>query len=449
MIHSRTRRPFFKLFQHLSVDKEPSPVLPRFGRHRTTYEQQDGSRTTMSSGSSSNATSANPVLKPNHHHKKSDSNNADDFHRSVSVPKFGQWDEKDPRSEEGFTVIFNKVKEEKHIAAAKFPPVPLHTTNNYQPSREKETRKQETPNSLFRIILKSTMGRISSAVEIPYRRRLNGGYSPDSRNYPWRNRSCSCSPSPIHRGGPSRNRRFSRSRSPTGNGHNRYRRSSPDYSYPSIKGTRNSSERRNYSYDNRKTSHLDRDNRNEQHVESDSDEELKGLPYEEYHMLKHQKLRKSLKNCIWNCTPSPPRGPDENSDADADPEEDFGGEDEKHSKVLKAEVKKPRERVNLNRMFLHLNPMILGRGRVENLSPGRKAGDLHRYLRVEANPHQNVDEQAGNWSWKEGETKEARSALLEKGKGEISATAKRFNLRIKWQPRTKAAPMSAQRGGES
>ncbi|KAG6424936.1 hypothetical protein SASPL_115359 [Salvia splendens] len=273
------------------------------------------------------------------------------------------------------------------------------------------------------------MGRISSAVEIPDRRRRNGGYSPDSRSYPWRNRSCS--PSPIHRGGPSRSVRFSRSRSPTGNGHNRYRRSSPDYSYPSIKGTRNSGERRNYSYDNRKTSHLDRDNRNEQHVESDSDEELKGLPYEEYHRLKHQKLRKSLKNCIWNCTRSPPRGPDENSDADADPEEDFGGEDEKHSKVLKAEVKKPRERVNLNWMFLHLNPMILGRGRVGNLSLGRKAEDLHRYLRVEANPHQNADEQAGNWSWKEGETKEARSALLEKGKGEISATAKRFNLRIK------------------
>ncbi|KAG6438310.1 hypothetical protein SASPL_103247 [Salvia splendens] len=180
------------------------------------------------------------------------------------------------------------------------------------------------------------MGRIS---EIPDRHRRNGGYSPDSRSYPRRNRSYSRSPSPSHRGGPSRGRRFSRS--PTGNGYNRYRRSSPDYSYPSIEGTRNSGERRNYSYDNTKTSYLDRDNRNEQHVESDSDEELKGLPYEEYRRLKRQKLRKSLKNCIWNCTPSPPRGPDENSDAD--PEEDFGGEDEKHGKVLKAEVKKPRE----------------------------------------------------------------------------------------------------------
>ncbi|KAG6434967.1 hypothetical protein SASPL_106612 [Salvia splendens] len=203
------------------------------------------------------------------------------------------------------------------------------------------------------------MGRISSAVEIPDRHCRNGGYSPDSRSYPQRNRSYSRSPSPSHRQGlrrdrsysrspspshrqgSSRGRRFSRSRSPTGNGHNRYRRSSPDYSYPSIEGTRNSGERRNYNYDNRKTSYLDRDNRNEQHVESDSDEELKGLPYEEYRRLKRQKLRKSLKNCIWNCTPSPPRGPDENSDADL--EEDFGGEEEKHNKVLKLEVKKTRE----------------------------------------------------------------------------------------------------------
>ncbi|XP_047970568.1 NKAP family protein-like [Salvia hispanica] len=57
------------------------------------------------------------------------------------------------------------------------------------------------------------------------------------------------------------------------------------------------------------------------------DEELKGLPYEEYRRLKRQKLRESFKNCVWNCTPSPPRGP----------EEDFVGEDETHSKVLKAE----------------------------------------------------------------------------------------------------------------
>ncbi|KAK8575459.1 hypothetical protein V6N12_063131 [Hibiscus sabdariffa] len=36
--------------------------------------------------------------------------------RTTSVPKFGEWDETDPTSGEGFTVIFNKVKEEKHAA---------------------------------------------------------------------------------------------------------------------------------------------------------------------------------------------------------------------------------------------------------------------------------------------------------------------------------------------
>ncbi|KAA3478187.1 RPM1-interacting protein 4-like [Gossypium australe] len=34
-------------------------------------------------------------------------------HRTASVPKFGEWDETDPTSGEGFTVIFNQLKEEK------------------------------------------------------------------------------------------------------------------------------------------------------------------------------------------------------------------------------------------------------------------------------------------------------------------------------------------------
>lgn len=43
----------------------------------------------------------------------------------------------------------------------------------------------------------------------------------------------------------------------------------------------------------------------------DDDEELKGLTYFEYRRLKRQKLRKNLKRCIWNITPSPPRRDDE------------------------------------------------------------------------------------------------------------------------------------------
>ncbi|KAH6793930.1 Ras-induced vulval development antagonist protein [Perilla frutescens var. hirtella] len=144
------------------------------------------------------------------------------------------------------------------------------------------------------------MGRISSAVEIPDRHRHNG------------------------------------------NGYSRYRRPSPDYSYPSLEETRHSGERKKFNYDSRNKSYLDRDYRNERQAESDSDEELKGLPYEEYRRLKRQKLRKSLKNCIWNCTPSPPRDPNENSDGEL--EGDFGGEDEKPIKGLKPEGKKSDSR---------------------------------------------------------------------------------------------------------
>ncbi|KAM0049025.1 putative RPM1-interacting protein 4/NOI4 [Helianthus debilis subsp. tardiflorus] len=69
-------------------------------------------------------------------------NPADDIvsHRSASVPMFGAWDEKDPKSAEGFTVIFQKVKEEKHIAATNFPPIPRQSSCNLN-NPKKETRK--------------------------------------------------------------------------------------------------------------------------------------------------------------------------------------------------------------------------------------------------------------------------------------------------------------------
>lgn len=58
----------------------------------------------------------------------------------------------------------------------------------------------------------------------------------------------------------------------------------------------------------KKRAYLDRDYRgNGRCSDSDSDDELKGLSTEEYRRLKRQKMRKALKFCIWNCTPSPPR----------------------------------------------------------------------------------------------------------------------------------------------
>ncbi|KAF3324090.1 NF-kappa-B-activating protein [Carex littledalei] len=78
---------------------------------------------------------------------------------------------------------------------------------------------------------------------------------------------------------------------------------------------------------------------------SESDEELKGLTYFEFRRLKRQKLRKQLKNCIWNATPSPPRGgrggteqyDDENGFSDIPVKEQKEKEKEKVSKKSKSE----------------------------------------------------------------------------------------------------------------
>ncbi|KZV25442.1 hypothetical protein F511_17220 [Dorcoceras hygrometricum] len=163
------------------------------------------------------------------------------------------------------------------------------------------------------------MPRISSAIEVPEdRHRRNHRYSPESRQHHRRNRSYSRSrsqsPNQIRGGG-----RSYGSRSPF----SRYNRSSPDYSYPAVDGYLKSSERNGINYDNRTKHYLDRDFRNGHDVDPQSDEELKGLGYEEYRRLKRQKLRKILKNCVWNCTPSPPR----DAELDGKLEYDEGVED--------------------------------------------------------------------------------------------------------------------------
>lgn len=171
------------------------------------------------------------------------------------------------------------------------------------------------------------MGRLSSAVEIPdnrHRSQRNGDggrYSPQrSSHYDNRRRyrSPSRSRSPIR----NRNRNRSLSRSVSGsrsrspayspyrgqqashtNGRSNRRSFSPDRSYRRPSPT-NEPPRR---FGRGKKPYLDRDHKSGRTADSDSDEELKGLSFEEYRRLKRQKLRKQLKNCIWNCTPSPPR----------------------------------------------------------------------------------------------------------------------------------------------
>jgi hypothetical protein len=59
---------------------------------------------------------------------------------------------------------------------------------------------------------------------------------------------------------------------------------------------------------------------------------LKGLSFEERRRLKRQKMRKSMSYCIWNVSPSPPRGDNEEEfEEKADKIEEKHGEDEKKS----------------------------------------------------------------------------------------------------------------------
>ncbi|KAI3988047.1 hypothetical protein MKX01_011836 [Papaver californicum] len=62
-------------------------------------------------------------------------------HKAASVPKFGAWDETDPKSGDGFTVIFNKVKEEKQILANNFPAIRPPPTNYSKESLSKAPRR--------------------------------------------------------------------------------------------------------------------------------------------------------------------------------------------------------------------------------------------------------------------------------------------------------------------
>lgn len=49
--------------------------------------------------------------------------------RSPAVPKFGDWDETDPAAAEGYTQVFNRVREEKNSETGKVPVMPNETSN--------------------------------------------------------------------------------------------------------------------------------------------------------------------------------------------------------------------------------------------------------------------------------------------------------------------------------
>ncbi|XP_010556782.1 PREDICTED: NKAP family protein UM04995-like [Tarenaya hassleriana] len=74
--------------------------------------------------------------------------------------------------------------------------------------------------------------------------------------------------------------------------------------------------------------YLDRDYRNGRGSDSESDEELKGLSFEESRRQKRLRKRKSMRFCFWENTPSPPRDPNEDSDENSDKIPDKDGYDD-------------------------------------------------------------------------------------------------------------------------
>lgn len=154
------------------------------------------------------------------------------------------------------------------------------------------------------------MGRPASIIEIPS--SSNRRYSPDSDHY----RSC-------RRRSPSYE---AYGRSPHNDRHCR-RSESPDHRNPRHKHDNLNGDSLPKQFgrgDRRRDS-----GRFGSDSDSDFDEEFKGLSFEEFRRLKRQKMRKMLKRCIWNVTPSPPRG--ESSD------NDYGDMEEKREEISEKE----------------------------------------------------------------------------------------------------------------
>ncbi|XP_058093284.1 RPM1-interacting protein 4-like [Magnolia sinica] len=63
--------------------------------------------------------------------------------KGAAVPKFGDWDENNPASADGYTHIFNKVREEKQIGSAKVPIMP--TESSYHNGQKRDNADSSEP----------------------------------------------------------------------------------------------------------------------------------------------------------------------------------------------------------------------------------------------------------------------------------------------------------------
>ncbi|KAL6188924.1 hypothetical protein ACLB2K_040315 [Fragaria x ananassa] len=202
------------------------------------------------------------------------------------------------------------------------------------------------------------MARLSSTVHVPNRRFPsdydNGRRSPPDYDNSPDGRRQRRSPS-YERYDRHRKRSYSPDypsprRSPRSNGGRRLGRAGNDRSYSPDYSNPRRSPRSNGGPDSlpRRFGRAgdDRDRNGRRPELEDSDEELKGLDFEEFRRLKRQKLRKALRGCIWNVTPSPPRNEDDEFELEDKAEElpeGFGGEDEDSGEKLKEKGKSESE----------------------------------------------------------------------------------------------------------
>ncbi|XP_031126145.1 RPM1-interacting protein 4-like [Ipomoea triloba] len=131
---------------HRSAEKSMSPSEESFADsksgsgHSAKGHRRKRSEVKKNGSSNSFISAASPKTPRNGR-----SNPYDDlsYRSATSVPKFGAWDEIDPKSSgEGYTMLFSKVKEEKQIAASKLPIVnqqhpTFHPTYTQKPSKSK------------------------------------------------------------------------------------------------------------------------------------------------------------------------------------------------------------------------------------------------------------------------------------------------------------------------
>ncbi|CAN6462800.1 unnamed protein product [Victoria cruziana] len=70
-------------------------------------------------------------LTPGRSKARSSARSDDNFDKGAAVPKFGDWDEANPSSADGYTHIFNKVREERHVGSGKVPMISTETPAAY------------------------------------------------------------------------------------------------------------------------------------------------------------------------------------------------------------------------------------------------------------------------------------------------------------------------------